>query len=87
MEKRTLAAIGLSVLVLLGFKFIQDERARQLARTRPPVQREAVLPTPAPPPTPATTAQLPPEEPRQSSTPQPSDTHAGEQAVVLEGAL
>jgi YidC/Oxa1 family membrane protein insertase len=86
MEKRTLAAITLSVLVLFAWRYFEEKRMKELARNRPPVQREVTLPTAAPIAA-ASTSQLPAEEPKQSPGPLPADTHAVEQPIVLEGAL
>ncbi len=88
MEKRALAAIALSILVLFGFRYLQEKRAEQLARTRPPVQRQAPAPpTPAPAiPAPApTTAEQPPAP--ASGVRTASDTQATEQRVSIDGAL
>jgi YidC/Oxa1 family membrane protein insertase len=86
MEKRTLAAIALSVLVLFAFRYFEEKRAKELARNRPPVQRETAVPAPAPA-SPQIETPLPAEEPRPAPVPRPADTHAGERPVVLEGAL
>ena len=88
MEKRTLAAIALSVLVLFAFRYIEEKRMKELGRTRLPVQREASRSIPAPA-APAPAVQLPAEAPRQSTGGGllPADTHAGERPVVLEGTL
>ena len=95
MEKRVIIAIALSVLILFAFREIQDRRTRELAKLKPPVQKQTsqaaestpVLPA-APPPVagPAAPAQVTPEAP-ELDTPSPGDTSATAKAVVVEGNL
>ncbi len=91
MEKRTLAAIALSVLVLLGARYLEEKRVKEQARNRPLTVRQAIVPDAvSPPPAPAApvpAASVPAESPIQSANPLPADTRAVEQAVVLEGSL
>ena len=47
MEKRVLAAIALSIAVLLAFRYFEDRRAAEQSRLRPPAARQ-VPPSPAP---------------------------------------
>ncbi len=86
MEKRALAAIALSILVLFGFRYLEERRARELGRIRPPVQRQVpVQPAPAPAvpsPAPVQAEQLP----AGNATPA-SDTHAEAQTLSVGSPL
>jgi len=86
MEKRTIAAITLSVLVLFAFKYFEDRRMAELAKRRPPIIRQVpgeIPAKPVPPPAPKVLA----EKPKQAPAPLPADTRAVEQTVRLEGKL
>ncbi|HYK88443.1 MAG TPA: membrane protein insertase YidC [Acidobacteriota bacterium] len=89
MEKRAIIAIALSVLVLFVFREIQDRRTAQLARLRPPVQRQTgqapALP-PVLPAAPAPAAERPVAE-APASAAIPGDTSATARSMVIEGAL
>jgi YidC/Oxa1 family membrane protein insertase len=95
MEKRVIIAIALSVVILFAFRYYEERRMAELARLRPPVQKQASktaesspgLPA-APPPVaaPATPAQVTPEAPEQNA-PSPGDTSATAKTVEVEGKL
>jgi YidC/Oxa1 family membrane protein insertase len=88
MEKRSLIAIALSVLILFAFRYYQDRRATELAKLRPPAQQSQATPTPATPESkvPPTTEQ-PPVETAEIAAAQPGDTNASALQVVVEGAM
>ncbi len=92
MEKRTIAAITLSVLVLFVFKYVEDMRMKDLAKRRPQITKQLVGEVPKPAATPATVPPAPKvqaeETPASSpSGPAPSDTQAVEQVVTVESKL
>jgi YidC/Oxa1 family membrane protein insertase len=97
MEKRAIIAIALSVLVLFVFREIQDRRMAELAKLRPPVQKQASQASGPAPTLPAAPA---PAETNAVATPAPmkaaaslpkapttGDTSATERIVVVEGSL
>src|SRR5437867_12893754 len=86
MEKRTLIAIALSIVVLMVFKYVEDRRLGQQARHTP--QNPRMTPGPPPP--------LPPVE--ETGVPAPvtsipdvaraqTDTVALPQSIVVDGKL
>ena len=90
MEKRALAAIGLSILVLLSFRYFEERRMKEIAKSRPPAQRQVpasqtVLPPAASAPAAATTT--PVEQPQAAAAGPSFDTHATAQKVVVEGSI
>jgi YidC/Oxa1 family membrane protein insertase len=90
MEKRALAAIGLSILVLLSFRYFEERRMKETAKSRPPIQRQ--VPSPQQAPTnaaeaPAAAAATPAEQPLATAPGQASDSHAAVQKVVVEGSI
>ena len=83
MEKRVLLAIGLSILVIVGFKYL-NERLGVGRRSARPVEQTSSTPPPVASPS------LPAESPREATPPvvsKPSDTKAGAQTIVIEGPL
>jgi YidC/Oxa1 family membrane protein insertase len=89
MEKRTILAVALSVLVFIAFqwyqqKYMTPERGRQALKSSEQVQDQNKLPEQEP------TAQAVPAEaaPAQSSqAPREGDTNAVSQSIVVEGDL
>ncbi len=86
MEKRTIAAIAMSVLVLLAFRYIEERRMKELARTRPPITRQVLTPTPLPS-EPAPVPQTSVEAPEPVGRALPADTNAQEQPLNVDGGL
>jgi YidC/Oxa1 family membrane protein insertase len=87
MEKRSLIAIALSVLVLFAFRYFQDRRTVETAKLRPAAKQSQVTSNPG-----TANSQLPPakEQPVEtaaSASSQPGDTNATTQQIVVEGAL
>jgi YidC/Oxa1 family membrane protein insertase len=82
MDRRVLAAIALSIAVLLAFKYYQENRLAQLAKQQPPVATQA----PATPPSPAPPVTTPPPALPAIALP-PSGTVAPQQEIVVEGDL
>lgn len=88
MEKRTLAAIALSVMVLFAFRYVEERRTKEIARNRPPISKQAIAPTPvAPASAPAPAAEASAEKLQTPVMVLPADTHAVERPVLLEGEL
>ncbi len=87
MEKRALAAIGISILVLFAFRYWEEKRTKEYAKSRPPIQK-VVPPAAVPSEPPAAAA---PTAVEQTSVPgeavQASDTRAQAQKIAVEGAL
>jgi YidC/Oxa1 family membrane protein insertase len=83
MEKRTLAAIALSIIVLFAFKYIEDRRMGDAAKRRPLPKPAAV--TPAPPAAAAPTAQ--PSSPVLPEALAVTDTAAPPRKIVVETDL
>ncbi len=86
MEKRTILAIALSVLVLLVFQyFFQERRSAQQEVIRPAVRSEKSTEIPPPAPPPPTEANLAEEAPQLLSA--EADTKAIAQKVIVEADL
>ncbi len=86
MEKRTIAAITLSILVLFAFRYLEEKRMKQEAKNRPPVTRQIPAEMPVQPNAESATT-VPVEAPQPSPNIVPADTHAAEQRVVVAGSL
>jgi YidC/Oxa1 family membrane protein insertase len=89
MEKRALAAIGLSIVVLFGFRYFEEKRMKDVAKNRPPIQKTLpAAPVPDAPPVasePAGAAAEQPPAPGEGS--QASDSQAPPKKIVIEGDL
>jgi YidC/Oxa1 family membrane protein insertase len=83
MEKRVLAAIALSIAILLAFRYFEDRRAAEQARLRPPVASQ-VPPSPAPAP-PAPAAAEP--QPQTPVAELPAEETVPGQQIVIESEL
>src|SRR5262249_12736028 len=85
MEKKALIAIGLSIFVLLLFRYFEERRAGDRVRRNPPTAK----PAPVTPPAEAPTAEVTPktEKAAQPIVLQPQDTVASEHQVVIDGPL
>jgi len=81
MEKRVLAAIALSIAILLAFRYFEDRRAAEPARLTPPAASQ--VPPPA---TPAPEAQ-PVAEPQPPIAELPAEETVPEQQIVIESGL
>lgn len=84
MEKRVLVAIGLSILVIVGFRYFAERQAAQLRRSKPVEQRSSAVP---PAPTAPASPLVPAESPKEVPVSMPSDTKADAQTTVIEGPL
>jgi len=83
MEKRAIIAIVLSVLVLLAFRYVEQQYLGRTSRELPPAQKRTLPPPPQ--------AQQQPE-PKPSAQPEPppltaEDTKAEAETVVVNGSL
>jgi YidC/Oxa1 family membrane protein insertase len=90
MEKRTLLAIGLSVLVFIGFQWYQSKYMTPPAGTRSTQSQGGTQSKPAVPQEQQASQGQPAEAPAQVQTPfvvSASDTNASAQKVVIEGDL
>ena len=88
MEKRVLLAIGLSILVIVGFRYFAEREAARVRRSTPVEQRSSSVPPPLP--TAPASPALPAESPKLVPAPpgsMPSDTQADAQTMVIEGPL
>src|SRR5687768_5023595 len=88
MEKRVLLAIGLSILVIVGFRYFAEREAALVRRSKPVEQGSSAVPPPLP--TAAASPSLPAESPKLAPLPpgsMPSDTKADAQTMVIEGPL
>jgi YidC/Oxa1 family membrane protein insertase len=86
MEKRVVLAIGLSVLVIVGWNYFAGRQAALLRHSKPVEQRSSEVPPPTTPP--SLSPSLPAESPKEVPSAQiPSDTRAEAQATVIEGPL
>jgi YidC/Oxa1 family membrane protein insertase len=85
MEKRTLAAIALSILILFAFRYWEERRVAELRKHQPVVTKTEVPPAPKP-----VTPEAPPlpvEQHPQAAAPAPSETVGVPKKVVVEGDL
>lgn len=80
MEKRALVAIALSILVLIGFRYLEERRLGGPARQTLPAQK-------AQPTGPAEPKALPRPEETKPSSPPPAETQAVGKSIVVEGDL
>ncbi len=88
MEKRALAAIALSILVLLAFRYVEERRMGDAARRRPVPARQAPASPAAPSVTPAAPAEpASAEQPPQSTAAGAADTSAAPRTVTVESDL
>lgn len=85
MEKRVLAAIGLSIAILFAFRYIQERRMPAPVGQRTPVQQTApqVVETPRQ----IESAPPQPMESQLNSIPDPRDTVAEAQNIIVQGDL
>lgn len=82
MEKRTIAAIALSVLVLIAFQLLQRGRLRQATAPRAPAPISAESPPP-----PSQHQEVAAEKVPQPVSASAADTKATSQTIVVEGEL
>ena len=87
MEKRALLAIGLSVLVLLVFRYFVDQQAAQQARLRPPVTTTTPPAKQPPPPQTETAEAVPAPAPLPRTPAATTDTQATPTSVVIQDGL
>jgi YidC/Oxa1 family membrane protein insertase len=86
MEKRAILAIGLSILVFLGFHYLQQKRLERALPEQPSEKVQSIVPEPEIPP-PAEPAPAPAESIAVQPEVPPEDTVASAQTVVIEGDL
>ncbi len=87
MEKRALAAIALSILVLLAFRYVEERRTGNAGPRRPaPASQAPAAPAPAPP-AGSEAAPANAEQPPQAAPAGAGDTTAAPQAVTVESDL
>jgi len=85
MEKRAILAIGLSILVFLGFHYLQQKRLEQAAPEQPSMKVQSSVPEPEIPP--AVPVPSVAEAVAVQPDAAPEDTVASAQTVVIEGDL
>jgi YidC/Oxa1 family membrane protein insertase len=81
MEKRVIAAIGLSIAILFAFRYIEDKRAAQMPRPKPPVTQKSEAPA-----SPAAESAKKAEEVKPIA-PLPAEEVLPARKIVIEGDL